>query len=263
MRKRGGPAISLFSFQDIITSVMGILLFVALMLALRLKTVASDAVVATQEETVDDEIRELMQRKADLEQEFARWKAIMNDLDAVSPAMLSTMRTRIQELEQQLRATEERTEKEFAQHNQDIRDYSQEVASLQNNKRTLDEELARAKDDLHRLTSMSELTFNVSGFESSNRYVLDMHPTAWRLTLLNPAQNTSVIAVWGGTIAARRVKALQWCDQRGPNDYVLLLVRPSAIVAFREIVERLRQRSIPLGFEPLGEDQEMHLTAGS
>lgn len=263
MRRGSGPTISLFSFQDIITSVMGILLFVALLLALQLVHAAVRVQEAEETEPAAEEIPHLERKKAELEEELRRMMQASQDYGEISLEGVAALRRHVEELAERLREIEERTEKEFSRGNKEMRAGSDEISSLQKINEQLDQDLARVDAQLHRVGKMKELTFTMSGFESSNRYVLDLGRDAWRITRLSPTGEPAPLGRWTGSTAARKSEALRWCDQRGAGDYVFLLVRPSAMQEAKEILDRLRGRGIPRGFEPLGEDQQFRLTSGS
>ncbi len=264
MRRGGGPAISLFSFQDIITSVMGILLFVALLLALQLVQAAARVQeIATEAGPTDDEIRSLEQKKAELEQELQRMMQASQDYGEISPEATAALRRHVEELAERLREIEERTEKEFSRGNREMREGADEIAAMTRQIEQLDRELARVDAQLRRVGMMKELTFTISGFEDSNRYVLDLGQNAWTVTRLSRTGESAVLERWTGGVAERMSQAFGWCDRRRAGDYVFLLVRPSAREEAWNILDRLRSRGIPRGFEPLGEDQQFQLTSGA
>jgi len=263
MRRGSGPTISLFSFQDIITSVMGILIFVALMLALRLVHATGRIVEALEQSGPRaEEIRQLEEKKAELIEEHCRLKEKMQALE-VSPDEVAALRRQVQELENRLAELEKQTENLFGGFNEKMRAAVDEIASLKQRNEQLEQQLASVDAQLQRLGKMKDLTFNVSGFEGFNRYVLDLHKDGWRLSQLSATGEARTIAVWQGPLAARESQALHWCKQRGSADYVFILVRPSAIDSSRKILEQLRSRNIARGFEPLGEDQQFHLASES
>ncbi|NMC21629.1 MAG: hypothetical protein GYA33_14560 [Thermogutta sp.] len=263
MRRGGGPTISLFSFQDIITSVMGILLFIALLLALQLVHAAVRVQEAAETAPPAEEIQRLERKKAELEEELQRMRQASQDYAQISPEGVAALRRHVEESAERLREIEERTKKEFARGNEEMREGSGELASLKQIDEQLDRDLARVDARLRRVGMMKELTFRVSGFEGSNRYVLDLGPNAWKITRLSPTGEPTPLVEWRGAIAERKSQALRWCDQRDGGDYVFLLVRPSAMREADEILDRLRERGIPRGFEPLGEDQQFRLTSAS
>lgn len=264
MRRGGGPAISLFSFQDIITSVMGILLFIALLLALQLVQAAARVQeIATETGPTDDEVRSLEQKKAELEEELQQMTQASQDYREISPEAAAALRRHVEELAERLREIEERTEKEFARGNQEMREGADEIAAMTRQIEQLDRELARVDAELRRVGMMKELTFTISGFEDSNRYVLDLGPNAWTVMRLSRTGDAALLQRWTGGTAERMSQAFGWCDKRSAGDYVFVLVRPSASEAARQILHWLRSRGIPRGFEPLGEDQQFHLISGS
>ncbi|MGQ9823069.1 MAG: hypothetical protein ACUVQK_14505 [Thermogutta sp.] len=264
MRRSAGPIISLFSFQDIITSVMGILLFVALLLALQLVQAAVRVHEApTEPGPSAEEMQRLGKRKAELENELQRLTTNVQDYSQISLESVAALRRRVEDAGKQLRQMEARTEKAFDRGNSKIREDSKKNEELNRQRAQLDRELTQIETELRRLSTMKELTFHVSGFEESNRYVLDFGRDVWKVYRLSRQGDASPVIVWTGSLVTRKSQALRWCEQLNGSDYVFLLVRPSAIQEARDIIERLRIRDIPRGFEPLGEDQQFQLTSSS
>lgn len=264
MRRTAGPAISLFSFQDIITSVMGILLFVALLLALQLVQAAVKVQeVAAEPEPSAEEMQRLEKKEAELEDELRQLASHTQDYSQLSPEGVAALRRQVEDAAAQLREMEERTEKAFVRGNSEMREESQEIEELKRQDKELDRELARIDSELRRLGAMKELTFHLSGFEGSNRYVLELGREVWKVYRVSRSGDASPVSEWTGSLVARKSQALRWCEQLNGSDYVFLFVRPSAREEARELIERLRARGIPRGFEPLGEEQQFRLTSSS
>lgn len=264
MRRGAGPAISLFSFQDIITSVMGVLLFVALLLALQLVQAAVKVQeVAAEPGPSAEEMQHLEKKEAELEDELRQLASHSQDYSQLSLEGVAALRRQVEDAAAQLREMEERSEKVFARGNSEMREDLQEVEKLKRQDQELDRELARLDSELRRLSTMKELTFHLSGFEGSNRYVLDLGREVWKVYRLSRSGDASPITEWRGNADERKSRALSWCDQLSGSNYVFLLVRPSARNEAWELIQRLRARGIPRGFEPLGEEQQFRLTSSS
>ncbi len=262
MRRGRGPTISLFSFQDIITSVMGILIFVALILALRLVQTTATITEELAAKPDLEEIRRLEERIAELKEQYRHAVEEVERYSSISLADVETLRREVATQTQQLREIEERVEQEARHANEHTRTRSAEILAMKRRVEELNQKLASLNADLKRIGAMKELTFTVTGFESSNRYVLDLRKDVWQVSRLSPTGEATPIGSWTGSVKERERQALSWCYRRSGNDYVLVLIRPSMIEGGEKIIEYLRRANIPRGFEPLGEDQEFHLVSG-
>ncbi|GAB6167500.1 hypothetical protein JCM19992_35000 [Thermostilla marina] len=259
MRRRSGPSVSLFSFQDIITSVMGILLFVALLLALKL---FQTSVQAQQTATID--IEALRQEIAELEREIEAQEAQISRLAEAQGNIQTIDAEQIEQLAQRVENLESRLEELIAEV-ASLRQEHQEIAlqtgrfaeAAQQELKDLDAELRKLNGLVARFSSGELTVFNVAGFETHVRYVLDMGNDVWIVTRLDQAGNAVEHFSFTGSPGERFRKALDWIESLSRQSYVFLLIRPSMQDYGWNLNEKLRESGVPHGFEPIGESMQV------
>ncbi|MFN5321140.1 MAG: hypothetical protein ACK49R_07005 [Planctomycetota bacterium] len=251
-RNRQENPISLFSFQDIVTSVTGILILLAIMLAI--SVITQGATPAGQMETVD--ARELQAAKARLELEVRSLESRMKSNQAAINSWLGATKEELQQQQASYQEAVRINRDEINQLKQEV-DLSDEVVkqfiadpevqATNAQVKELKEKLAEAQKELDALRSGSRVFYN---FRTGTR-------TAW------------IVQVAGSEILAcranERAKAQVF---RGPDDllkfarslpsneqYLVLVVRPSGLVAFDRIKELCDKEDIDIGVELIGEQQ--------
>jgi predicted RNase H-like nuclease (RuvC/YqgF family) len=251
-RNRQENPISLFSFQDIVTSVTGILILLAIMLAI--SVITQGATPAGQTETVD--ARELQETKSRLEEMVKSLEVRMKSNQAAVNSWLGATK---EELEQQqasyqaaARITEEsirRLQSEVARTDETVKQFiaDPEVQATNALVQELKKKLAEAQKELDALRSGSRVFYN---FRTGDR-------TAW------------MVQITGGEILACRAnerakaKVFRTAGElltfaRGlpaSEQYLVLVVRPSGLAAFDQIKEQCDEEEIDVGVELIGEQQ--------
>ncbi|RMG01802.1 MAG: hypothetical protein D6741_04695 [Planctomycetota bacterium] len=259
MRRRTGPTVSLFSFQDIVTSVMGILLFVALLLALKL---FQCSVQAAQTASVD--IEALQREIAELERDIEAQEAHINRLAQAQLDVQTIDAEQMERLAQRVENLERRAE-ELLEQVADLRQEYQETAqatarfaeAAEQELKDLDAQLRELNGLVARFSNGDLTVFNVAGFETHVRYVLDMGQQVWIVTRLDSAGNAAENFSFTGSPGERMRRAVEWIRTLPRRSYVFLLIRPSMQNYGWDLNEKLREIGLPHGFEPIGESLEV------
>ena len=273
-RRKPAAAFSLFSFQDIITSVTAILILVMLLLTIELVTrrraqTAADpeatrrqidatvARLAAVAERLRDDVAERRAERPNRSQEAARRELalVTTDLDSARRRLDETRRTR--EAVNRLLAAAEETATTTAKDvealtrlTKEVEDDKAEADRLETANRTeQDRQAKRAQETAGKPRTATELVFNQPA-ESDRR--------AWLVEL--SGDGTTAVLLGGGRTErfGRDVAALaRWvAELKTDGDYCLLLVRPSAEDALEADIERrLQDADIRFGIELIGEDQ--------
>lgn len=251
-RQRNENPISLFSFQDIVTSVTGILILLAIMLAI--SVITQGATPVGQAETVD--ARELQEAKTRLEFEVSSLEsriksnqAAVNSWLGATKEELQQQQASYQEAAQIARANIEKLQQEVATNEEAVKRFitDSEVQATNAQVEELKRRLAEAQKELNALRSGSRVFFN---FRTGNR-------TAWVVQI----SDNEILACR----ANERAKAQVF---RGPDEllkfvlslpgnerYLVLVVRPSGLDAFDQIKELCDKEDIDVGVELIGERQ--------
>lgn len=261
-RGRSGPAISLFSFQDIITSVTAIVTVITLLLALDLvqrkesQGANSSAAIA----------EELAQRLEQAESEFAQLSAEVNAVDdvvqqaaAIAPAELEEEIVRRELTIHELQAERSRLEKERDNWNRRMKAEEIEQFELEPS-REKTRKLVQETDELERQREAEDAENRTvyslpRGFQKEG-WLAVIEPQRILVAPLGwPAIPTvfESVPLFGASAAD---EFLKWIERRQLRTaYFLLQIRPGAAGAFHDVEERLMRQGVSYGFDVIGEEE--------
>lgn len=270
--RAGGAAVGFFAFQDIITSIIGIVIFIALLLSLFIGTEADDlrrkriAELATPEQL------------ADLDALLARIRALQADLTAALSISNANPETRIANLEEwlatilaQIDAIKEATPTATA-----------DQTKIQADLKVLEKLLADhgAKRDLLK----KDLVESSAANESLQRQIEDIQ----RAILAEEKKRNDIWLIPDEAITTKRpvlaivssrgfeIKTLDDSGKSSPTrkgtditkllkpfssleHYVVFYVRPTAFPEWANIRESVQKLGFEIGYEPVREDQNIQL----
>lgn len=253
-RGRSGPVVSLFAFQDIITSVTAILIVVALMMALELveqpqaeaasPAAHAKATIAALEtaEAERDEIKDLLADESEAVREAAGTSAaeLRRDITALEDeaervnAQIVAGRKQAEALAEAASAVEVRR---F-----DAAETVEELESVRRRVEELEAEVEESKTD-DRVVFTLPKGFNKPG---------------WLVVLAGDSITAAPLGAKARPISfgADESAFLDWAgDRRG--DYFLLLVRPSGVDAFDAVDTDFRARGFTYGYDVIGADTKV------
>lgn len=266
-RRSGGPGVSFFAFQDIITAVVGIFILITLILILeltqRVEAAANrpsgnvDEIVATIESlrAQTDRLSDEYERR--LAAERATAESITFDRDAEVQSLERALRAANQQIEsglQRAQTLQERLSQEQQRKirllllSRELEDERQLIADLEQRKAELDR-------TLNRLRLTDGMIFR------------DTTDTGRSLCLLVLDQN-GIGVKDSATKTARQFQGRDWLDRftrwveslSGSNRHLLLLVQPSGADHFADVHDRLSQSAVTYGFDVVADDAEAHLS---
>jgi prefoldin subunit 5 len=259
-RGRAGPPITLFSFQDIITSVTGIIILVALVLALELTlrkagspAAQTTALVQELQAAIDQSLGELEHMREQLES----GGKVVAELAGSSPEQvvheLTDLGEQLQQLDEQLRTLtlreqEARQAETAAQARRfERRGDTQKLVDLRSR-------VAELKSDLEQLQTGHRWIYNPVSASGKQAWLIQVDG---QLLLIAPVgRPQKPIEFSDSTPAARRTSLSRWCQTLSPqSDFLFLLVRPKGVEEFAPLEVELRAAGFDLGFDLLGEDQ--------
>jgi len=253
MRRRTSPApFSLFAFQDIITSVTGILILVTLLIALELVNRRKNA---PQHQTVqlNQMLRKQLQATksaiGQLDQQLHQQQGFLPDA-VLAPDVL---KSKLQALKERGRQEEQKS-RELArqlaaarkrlQNVQQVRaDHSGEVAELQR----LQQDLRKKTNDLSKLTKTDRLLYNVSALKtaSSNPWLIEVTATSIRAARMG--RRAPPLAFAGNQAFEA------WARTQPPStSYFLVLLRPDSVKSYRVILDFLDKQGFRYGYDLVG-----------
>jgi len=272
-RGRSGPTISLFSFQDIITSVTAIVTVIALLLALDLVQRKQSQASSSPAQLAD----ELAKRLEIAEAEAAQLQAAVSTVDelvqnaaAVSPTELrdelaarAAEITRMTLEQTQLAVLTEKLIVELKQAQLEAFELDPLRAEMEKNEREandLERQRATEQSDQRTVFSLPR------GFQKEGWLAVVEAKTIIVAPLGRP---TPPISLTASTVPLLGNSAgeelLAWIEREQSHSiYLLLVVRPGGERTLDEAIQLLSERNISFGYDLIGADEEiMHPERGA
>lgn len=264
-RNRSGPAISLFAFQDIITSVSGIIIVMVLLLSLELverPETKPNAVASAVAAEVEAAIAEAEAELKSLQGTVEALNSLIGDIAETSPAELTaeidSLRRRIEEKKRQIEQLQNQAE-ELELEEKDVLverfDLQDERARLE----TVEQEIAELEEQIEQETSDDRLVFSLpKGFRKSGWLAVIEAGQIETAPLGREARPLRFVDKPSGLIGTDSAsdQFLEWAGRRSTTKtYFLLLVRPSGAEVFDELETRLNLRGFEFGFDLIAPHQ--------
>lgn len=283
--RTGSAAISLFSFQDIITSVTAIMILLVLILTLELVTRSQQRGVAAEDRRVASQLRAavdaLEQRAAQLREEA---DSLRNTADRAAGFSAA---------ETELRRDRARTEAERTRvENQTL---EPRVRTAKAERRSVEAKLVASAGRADRVSPdrVKELEAAIAALEEANRrererqdasrsreseapasrLVYNPDPDNLKQPVLLEISKDRLTALEGGGRPPRPLGAVgdkefgRWLDELdGSREYVVIILRPSGIERCDAIREGIVRHGVEVGLELVGEDMRVEVadaTGGS
>lgn len=268
MRRRRAQteAFSLFSFQDIITSVTGVIILVTLLLAVELvkRPPVQDA---KPRKSVTEELRsqiaafgreqDLLNKLLQEDAEFLRGSASlsMSDLERTQAEMARRVDETEKATEALTDAMKESIARRAAAESELSITESQSLAQIQAENAALAAELEVVK-------SSNQVVYNKNPGSQKAAWLVDLQADCIRV--LKPGDEDVQLEFDESDEAERVVAFVKWAKTRDRrNDYFVLLVRPESIDAYQALYEGLRELEYDLGFDLLATDSEVTVASPS
>ncbi len=252
-RRHNSSVFSLFSFQDIITSVTGVLILLTLLLTLELVQRKSAPAVMTSR--IVDQLQSAIARNQleidELRGALSKQRLRMMRVAGVNP---ESAQNRLSELERQKDDLRERLEKATADRN---RARDREVAARREEAREVGREqvLQKVREELDKKRRA------LQRLKESNRMIFNPSQTAGKKPWLIEVTDTSFTAAeWGASAPPRVFSSITEltkfaASQQAESTYFVLLVKPNGIHAFEVARRGLEAAGFDVGFDLVGSDQ--------
>lgn len=261
-RRRGGNPFTLFSFQDIITSVMGIILLAALLLAVELVTrmpgQAASAASAAVQTQISGQITLVREDITALQQEL---KSLQGDVLAAARAIMVDSEFHEQVAQDQL----QRLGGELAKLTKHLEDRNRELSRQEargferrrdrQKLEGLEAKTKKVEEEIADLKKSNRLFFNpIPGF-AKKPWLIDISA---EFVAVGPLSEDRKIATAPQHTFPDEQAFLAFAGGlSSETDYFMILIRPSGIERFHLILEELRDREFDLGFDVISEDQSV------
>jgi hypothetical protein len=262
LRRRGlENAFSLFAFQDIITSVTGVMTLVTLMLAVELVKrrpspkdpgAIESAVAQAQLDlaAVDNEVAAL-QSLTELNKSFIDEVASLPPSEiARSEAELTGLVNELDEALRELRATETVVQGRLASNVARVGGLSE--ASL----KQLEAESDKLLEQLETIRSSNRIVYNPNPRSHKSAWLIDFQKD--RIQVTKPGQAQPPITFQAEGDPRRVSELLAWARLKDKtSEYFVLLVRPESVTIYQNAYDELNELGFDLGFDLLGSDAQV------
>jgi flagellar biosynthesis chaperone FliJ len=266
-RQHRHPPVSLFSFQDIITSTTAILIVIVLCLSLELLNRSLEPQQPVDLQTIDDLRESVSQLQTNLAALQTRPAFESELLAEAAEATPNQLRDELQDLERQLQVLQADVESETARAAQLAEVAKQTEATLFDAKPRL-EELARLQEQTEAMRAKIEELKNLQ----RPLYTMPRgdNRAGWVVVVSNGRIETApmgqpsaplvfddpfAISVLSSRPSARFRKWLE--DAAAGRLYLLVLVRPDGSPLFDRLEGELVQRNVSFGFDLVAADQQV------
>lgn len=256
-RSNASAPVSLFSFQDIITSVMGVLLFVVLLMATQTAVVAEAVVKGSNAGSgeslsqilaaLQGRLDEVRLRMASLGQQVARSQTAGDMTDVVEA------RSRLARLYEDIVTSEDALRREFAslQAATGQGERGAEVLALVQER---DQKVALLKGELDALRLNKRLTYIARQDYPKQPLVVELAGDSIRFAGSADAEEPAVTLAHSRG-AERLTALLTLLGDFSPGDYYVLLVcKPSGVSAFDGLRSAISERGFNIGTDVIPED---------
>lgn len=253
-RRSSAPPISLFSFQDIITSVTGIMILVTLLLGLDLiqRTVNSPpqktAELTTQ---LEDAVERAEEEIEDLEQLLRSKQQDVVDIAGVDATELARELKDLEELNRRLNQEVADSDRQSTEADRRRKEAEAEKARRKNDPRTVDEmtkETRRLEEELRKLKQSNRVIFNPAAGSTKQPWLVEISDQGFTVAVMGKAERPTKFA----DLNAFR----NWAAQRDPKaEYFVLLIKPTGVDVFPQATTSLQQMKFDVGYDLLTANQ--------
>ena len=250
-RKRASVPFSLFAFQDIITSVTGIILLITMMMAVELVQNLTRAEAAPQEQKSTQVASQLRQAVSEGVAEADRLQKILDETTTIR-FDADSLRRRLEQLQaaaielesqnDQIQSTQQKIDARREQQKEEAKELTPEaIASLLSEQKAVAEQIAAMRQ--------------------SNRVIFNRPEGAAKAPWLVELNETSIVAAEMGQVRVPQTfstkdEFLKWVASQDRNSqYFVLLVKPSSIDTFSAVRKELQDRQFDVGYDLLRSDQ--------
>lgn len=261
VRRRGANStpISLFSFQDIITSVTGIMILVTMMMTLELLQRKASA-PAPQTAKLIEELRPAVdqadQEISRLQQELARDEQALRDLAGIDQDQVRQAMDDLERLTKQLQSDVQTLRGEEAHAESRVRRSEAEKTQQASDAKTLQELTDRVRKtqlQFDELKSSNRVIYNVSSSVSKSAWLVEIGD---KQLLTAPVGKPAKAIVFSGSPEARTAEFLRWAAGRdAKSEYFMLLLKPGGVASFGSLLQGLKSKGFQVGFDLLGAGQ--------
>lgn len=255
-RSSGQPAFSLFAFQDIITSVTGIMILVTLMLAIELltRTEASPAAQTVEQvETVETSIAEMEEEIERIKEQISRSNEAVENLPSLDRATLDRMLKEAEDATAQLRDDVDALNKQLATKQNELAEVQREDAAVRSDEEKEIADLKAQIDETQvRLDEIedSDQVFFTHGIQGKETWVVEVTSQGFMAAQIGekrPAKRFNTVQTfddWFSTLSAN-------------SSGFYFFVKPSGVVFFNAVQRSIGRQGFEFGFDVIPENKKV------
>ncbi|MBR2720658.1 MAG: hypothetical protein IKB74_04915 [Lentisphaeria bacterium] len=264
-RKDDSPAISLFSFQDIITSITGIMFLVVIMLMIFLfeskPKSSDDPETAKMKKSVAAEITALQKSLDELKKEEERQKKALEELMKMSPEKIAARKRELEKKYAQVAQNLLKLQQEQNEMRLFIQNAAENIRTMQAKLAVDKEQLAKEtlesaenKKNLENLKKQLEevkkaATFSVESSSDKNFILAEFGKDGFMVKDFS-AQVDHDLRIPGASADEHIDKFIDWVSTRDKNsELVSVIIGPANLKHWNEIANRLKKLSFGYGVE--------------
>ena len=261
MRRRGARnTSSLFAFQDVMASLIGIMFFIVILMAL---DIVDQYTPVAEADIVDGDpivklrarLKELTELKIRLEQGITSATEKLNVASAFTDEqLLESVQMMHKEL-LYLHAKVEQVEKGLADIESKNAGIKKKIAASQIEIRGLDEEIAKLKARARAKRALPRVAYIIDEITQREPWLVEVTGKSIRVAAKDGKSAVTTFAA--DTAAARRAKFLAWTKSKSSlKHYFVLLIKPSGIEQARGLTAALKIKGFSTGKDLLPETWE-------
>ena len=254
-RKKSASPITLFAFQDAITSVCGVVVLVTLMLALALtQRVVTEAESSTVAKSKVDEVRAMVEKlTADLAELNAQVEEAANVETAGIGLSVSEVKTQLANAKRRLEASREESralDRRLEELEREQQSFSELEKQIDEIRRQIDEKLREAQETQAETISQDSAVYAFSDSVREKPWYVEV------------AGNKLVAHGSGGESEtftfSTAFEFAKWASTRpSGSEYFVLIVRPSGAKNYGFAVAELENEGYRYGVDLIGETREL------
>jgi len=259
VRKRQTAPFSLFSFQDIITSVTGIVILIALLLAIEVVYQRAASPTGRRQLLVresESALQDAQQQIAAIEARLAGESSLLDELASAIPERMAEEDAELQKRSEELRREIQALEKADSRQQGEVqaaqtRDFDRRAERTR--AAALQAEVDRLNQERKSVREGGRLFFRETQ-GSKRAWLTEISPQAIHCAAIDDPANP---LLFKDATAAQRVKALlAFARRRQANrEYFVLFLKPGTEEQFEAVSEGLEKQGFEFGFDLLGENQ--------
>lgn len=266
-RRKNVSAISLFAFQDIITSVVGIFILIIICMVLQLRetqtgsgsSVQNYQALLAMHQAITQESQSLSKSLNELTASLSQAKGSNRFSEELALQELETM-------ERMMRERVQRAEKEMAQVTEAREETEEDKERLLiaqaalgpelEEMKAIQEQLSRMQQEMQQIEVENPMVFSKTNLNGRPLCILEVKGGSvhWMATTTGEKRN------W--VLPGERDSLLQWLSSNEASRWhFLILVKPSGAQEFAQIRKKLQAARVKLGFDVVAEDQAIRIVS--